>query len=199
MKNSYYNLLHRINVMQRFIFQMRFILALVFAGIWSTGTAFADKPGWAGDKKRVNYSGQETRENHRGEEKRKTHSDDRTPVHGSYDERSRNGDQKSGYFSEHKKKFVRQYYSDQFRKGHCPPGLLKKGNGCLPPGHAKMWKKGQPLPREVIFHDLPPSILGQLGPPPPMHRFVRVAQDILLISSGTGMVLDAFENIGWLD
>ena len=69
----------------------------------------------------------------------------------------------------------------------------------MPPGHAKMWRKGRPLPREVIFYNLPPSILVQLGPPPPRHRFVRVAQDILLISIGTGIVLDAFEDIDRLD
>ena len=176
--------------MQRFMFQMSFILALVFAGIWSTGTSLADKPDWAGDKKR---------ENHRYEENRENHSYDRRPAQGSYDGRSERGARTSEYFSEHKKKFIHQYYSDQFRKGHCPPGLLKKDNGCLPPGQAKMWKNGQPLPREVIFYNLPPSILEQLGPPPPRHRFVRVAQDILLISIGTGMVLDAFEDIYRLD
>jgi hypothetical protein len=62
-----------------------------------------------------------------------------------------------------------------------------------------MWKKGRPLPREAIFHDLPSTILEQLGAPPPRHRFVRVAQDILLISTGTGTVLDAFEDVGRLD
>jgi Ni/Co efflux regulator RcnB len=194
----FYNLLKRINIMQRFMFQMSLILALVFTGIWLTGTAFADKPDRAGDKKQENYRHEQRRENHRGEEMRKTHSD-RIPAHGSYDETSRNGDHKSEHFSEQNKQFIHQYYSDRFRKGHCPPGLLKKDNGCLPPGQAKMWKKGQPLPREVIFHDLPPTILGQLGEPPPMHRFVRVARDILLISTGTGKVVDAFEDIGRLD
>ncbi|MDT8380510.1 MAG: hypothetical protein RQ739_16640, partial [Desulfotignum sp.] len=189
-KNTFYTLLNRINIMQRFMFQMSFILALVFAGIWSTGTAFADKPDWAGNKKQEKY---------RDEQKLENHGYDKKPAHEPYDGRSRNGDQKSEHFSEQNKKFIHQYYSDRFRKGHCPPGLLKKKNGCLPPGQAKMWRKGQPLPREVIFHNLPSSILGQLGPPPPRHRFVRVAQDILLISIGTGIVLDALEDIGRLD
>ena len=91
---------------------------------------------------------------------------------------------------------IHEYYSDQFRQGRCPPGLAKKGNRCMPPGHAKKWSKGRPLPREVICYDLPPSILVQLGPPPSRHRFVRVAQDILLIAIGTGMVIDAVEDIG---
>lgn len=186
--------------MQRFMFQMSFILALVFAGIWSTGMALADKPDWAGDKKRENLRYEEKRENYRNEERRENYYRyDRTTEHGSYEGRSGRGARTSEYFSEHKKKFIHQYYSDQFRKGHCPPGLRKKDNGCLPPGQAKMWRKGQPLPREVIFYNLPPTILEQLGSPPPRHRFVRVAQDILLISIGAGMVLDAFEDIGRLD
>jgi Ni/Co efflux regulator RcnB len=176
--------------MQRFMFQKSLILALVFAGIWSTGTAFAEKPDRAGDKKKEKY---------RHEQKSDNHGDDKTPAQGTNDETSRNGDQKSEYFSEQNKKFIHQYYSDRFQKGHCPPGLLKKDNGCLPPGHAKKWEKGRLLPREVIFHDLPSTILGQLGEPPPKHRFVRVARDILLISTGTGKVLDSFEDIGRLD
>ncbi len=31
--------------------------------------------------------------------------------------------------------------------GHCPPGLAKKGNGCMPPGQAKkLYNIGQRLP-----------------------------------------------------
>ena len=29
------------------------------------------------------------------------------------------------------------YFSKKYGKGNCPPGLAKKNNGCLPPGHAK--------------------------------------------------------------
>jgi Ni/Co efflux regulator RcnB len=35
-----------------------------------------------------------------------------------------------------------------------------------------------------------------LGYPPAGHRYVRVAADILLIAVGTGMVVDAIEDIG---
>jgi hypothetical protein len=91
---------------------------------------------------------------------------------------------------------VRRYYSEQVHSGHCPPGLAKKHNGCMPPGQAKMWVVGQPLPRDVIFYDLPPEIVVHLGTPPPLHRFVRVASDILLIAVGTGMVVDAIDDLG---
>ena len=35
-----------------------------------------------------------------------------------------------------------------------------------------------------------------MGPPPPGYRFVRVASDILMISIGTGMVMDAVNDLG---
>lgn len=169
------------------MFQMGLALALIFAGIWSTGAALAEKPDRVHDKKR---------EPHRQEARSETHKDNRDSNHGAYDGRNEHGANGREHFGEQNQRFIHEYYSDRFRQGHCPPGLVKQGNRCIPPGHAKRWKKGRPLPREVIYYNLPPRILVQLGPPPPRHRFVRVAQDILLISIGTGMVVDAFEDIG---
>jgi hypothetical protein len=37
-----------------------------------------------------------------------------------------------------------------YRRGHCPPGLAKKHNGCMPPGQAKKWQIGHQLPREFV-------------------------------------------------
>ena len=91
---------------------------------------------------------------------------------------------------------MREYYAGQFRGGRCPPGLAKKHNGCLPPGQAKKWQVGKPLPREVIFYDLPQPLVVQIGVPPRGYRYVRVATDILLIAIGTGMVIDAINDLG---
>lgn len=88
---------------------------------------------------------------------------------------------------------VREYYAG---RDFCPPGLAKKNNGCLPPGQAKKWQMGQPLPRDVIFHALPPDLLGRLAPAPVGTRYVRVDNDILSISTLTGVVLDAVANMG---
>ena len=55
---------------------------------------------------------------------------------------------------------------------------------------------GQPLPREVIFYDVPRPLVRQLGAPPSGHRYVRVAADILLITAGTAMVVDAVQDLG---
>jgi Ni/Co efflux regulator RcnB len=66
----------------------------------------------------------------------------------------------------------------------------------MPPGQAKKWQVGRPLAREVIFYNVPQPLVVQIGPPPPGHRYVRVAGDILLIVIGTGMVVDAIQDLG---
>lgn len=120
--------------------------------------------------------------------------------HGKKEKHDR-GDRKTGRvevrFGEPQRAAVRGWYATQIEAGHCPPGLAKKHNGCLPPGQAKKrWSVGRPLPREVIFYDLPPALLVELGPPPPGCRYGRVANDVLLLALGTGMVLDAITDLG---
>ena len=98
-------------------------------------------------------------------------------------------------FDDRQRVLVRDYYSDEFHSGHCPPGLAQKHNGCMPPGQAKKWRRGYPLPRDVIYYDLPPRLVVELGTPPIGHKYVRVAADILLIAVGTGMVVDAIDDL----
>jgi len=171
--------------MKRFILHIGLILAFVLCGVFATGPAWAEKPSWAGGK---------------GVEKHKQKAlkekGDKGRDQGVSGERGGHGVKASKHFTEENRISIHNYYGGQFRSGHCPPGLAKKGNGCMPPGQAKKWTMGHPLPRDVIFYDLPSSVLVQLGPVPLNHRFVRVAADILLIATGTGMVVDAIEDIG---
>jgi Ni/Co efflux regulator RcnB len=117
---------------------------------------------------------------HKHKHKQGKHDDDRGRRH---------------YFGDDHKMVVRDYYGHP-ASGRCPPGLAKRHNGCLPPGHAKKWRMGQPLPREVVYYPVPPVLVTQIGPPPSRHKYVRVAGDILLIAIGTGMVVDAIEDLG---
>jgi len=89
---------------------------------------------------------------------------------------------------------IRDYYGGPMPRG-CPPGLAKKGNGCMPPGQAKKWMMGHPLPRDVVFYDLPPELSIRLSAPPSGYKYVRVAGDILMIAAGTGMVAAAIEDL----
>ena len=91
---------------------------------------------------------------------------------------------------------IQSYFGKEARKGKCPPGLARKNNGCMPPGQAKKWEIGRALTRDVIFHELPRQLIVDLGPPPSGYKYVRVAEDVLMIAVGTGMVMDAVKDIG---
>lgn len=153
------------------------VLALFLVGQFAIGILMAEKPAWAGND--------DGRKHHKAHE---NHDD------ASYD-RNDGGARSHAYFGDRQRIVVHDYYAGRFHSGHCPPGLAKKHNGCLPPGHAKKWRIGRPLPRDVIYYDLPPAVVVQLGAPLPRHRYVRVAADILLIAVGTGMVIDAIEDL----
>lgn len=93
---------------------------------------------------------------------------------------------------------VRDYYRDSIAREGCPPGLGPQGDGCLPPGMAKRWQIGRPLPIDPPAHELPPDLAVRIGLAPQGYRYVRVAGDILMVAVGTGVVADAIENLGRL-
>lgn len=98
--------------------------------------------------------------------------------------------------SPHDRETVYGYYRTEYVAGHCPPGLAKKHNGCLPPGQAKkLWVIGQPLPRGIAYYPLPPMLLGRLSPAPAGYQYVRVANDILLMAVGTRLVAGALADL----
>ena len=99
------------------------------------------------------------------------------------------------HFADRDRVAIRDYYSHAERRGWCPPGLAKKHDGCLPPGHARRWRIGEPLPRGVIYYNLPPTLVVRLTPPPAGYRYVRVASDILMIANGTGTVATAIQDL----
>ncbi len=147
--------------------------ALAFAGVMMACTpALADKPEWAGKNKN-----------------KKEHAE------RGDDDRGR-GDKKQKHFKDEDREYVRDYYVEETRGGRCPPGLAKKHNGCMPPGQAKKWAYGRPLPRDVVYYSVPEPVVVRIGPPPQGYRYVRVASDILLIAIGSGLVVDAIQDLG---
>lgn len=151
-------------------------LALLAASL-AAAPAWADKPSWAGQGK--GGHGHEARQG------REAPAQHRAPEQGAY-------------FADRHHQAVRDFYGQAPRGGKCPPGLAKKHNGCLPPGQAKKWTVGQPLPRDVVWYEVPRSLNRSLGLPPPGYKYVRVAGDILLIAVGTQMVVDAIKDLGGL-
>lgn len=165
----------------------RMAVTLFLAGLLGAGPVLADKPSWAGKGGKGKSGHEERGERH---ERGGRGDDDR----GERRERGEHSDRR-GHFEERHRETAREYYAQQHRSGHCPPGLAKKRNGCMPPGQAKKWKVGRPLPRDVVYYEVPQPLVIQIGPPPPGHRYVRVASDILMLATGSGMVVDAIQNL----
>ncbi len=177
--------------MERITLKTNCALALLIAGLMAAGQAAADKPSSAG-------SGRGER-GERGEHRED--SDRRHDRRRDDGERGRHGGRESSvrtreHFHERHRIVVHEFFSDEFRRGRCPPGLARKHNGCMPPGQVRTWVIGRPLPPDVIFFAVPPPLVVQFGPPPSGHRYVRVAGDILLIALGTGLVVDAIQDLG---
>lgn len=149
-------------------------LALAFAGVVAVGPALAEKPTWAGEK-----GG-------------KGHGDEQGEGRGA----SRERDHRIEHFGDPQRFAVRDYYAGQYQSGRCPPGLAKKHNGCMPPGHARKWELGYRLPQDVIYYEVPRPLVLQLGQPTAGYRYVRVAGDILMIAAGTALVVDAIRDLG---
>ena len=170
--------------MKSYGLKMKYAMALVIGGILAAGPVLADRPAGKG-------KGKDERMERRDEQKGERRDDDK---------QSRPGKDASSaerrHFEDQHRTIVRDYYAEQFRKGRCPPGLAKKHNGCMPPGQAKKWQIGRPLPRDVIYYEVPQPLVVQIGVPPSGYRYVRVASDILMIAIGTGMVIDAIQDLG---
>lgn len=73
----------------------------------------------------------------------------------------------------------------------CPPGLAKKYNGCLPPGHTKHYAIGRPLPSYVEYWAVPQEVIMLLPSAPAHTQYVLVDRDVLLISEASRKVIDA--------
>jgi Ni/Co efflux regulator RcnB len=169
------------------------ITALLAAGLFAVnGAALAEKPSWAGGGKHGKDERSEERYDDRREDRRADRREDRRDDR-RYDDRRQVS--VGIYFHDDSRRILGDYYGTQARAGKCPPGLAKKGNGCLPPGQARKWAKGRPLPADLRYYDLPHDLLVRLPAPPPRHRYVQIAGDVLLIAIGTSMVVDAVEDI----
>ena len=192
------------------------LLAAALIAALGTGAAGAEKPEWAGGGKDQGASppGQmkkaDERRGQHAERPRHNQRWDREDNKDQGERRSRDRDrreardrrapvivvQPGSYFNDGQRRHAHKWYGDQYRAGHSPPGLAKKNNGCMPPGQAKKWRVGHALPSGVVYYPVPQPVLVQLGTPPAGYRYVRVANDILLLAIGSRMVVDAITDLG---
>jgi Ni/Co efflux regulator RcnB len=164
------------STLKRSALQTNVVSVVLIAGILALAPAIAAQPPWAG-------GGKGEKEEQKGKHEKHKSETGSTVRRGEY-------------FGDPQRVIVHDYYLEQFRTGRCPPGLAKKHNGCMPPGQAKKWTIGRPLPSDVIYYEVPPQLVVQIGSPPAGYRYARVATDILLVAVGTGMVIDAIQDLG---
>lgn len=121
--------------------------------------------------------------------------------------KGKGGDHHSGYEHEHHhgddfdldvnihigsgdRELISNYIRSDVRR-NCPPGLAKKNPPCIPPGKAKKWRTGYPLPDDVVFFPVTGDLLAHLSPLPRGYRYVQVDKDVLLIAEASKKVIDA--------
>ncbi|HEY0824239.1 MAG TPA: hypothetical protein VGD76_10665 [Ramlibacter sp.] len=178
------------------------LLAVLLAACLGAGPALAQPP-WAG-------GGGKGGGEDKHERKAKASKDDRGGFEQGKGKKAKGGDADGGkgrnvarkapqpgaYFGDRNRDAVRAYYASAGKGGKaCPPGLAKKNNGCMPPGQAKKWDIGQPLPRDVVVYPVPSQLVVSLPPVPVGHKYVQVAGDILLIAIGSKMVVDGISGL----
>ena len=106
------------------------------------------------------------------------------------------GSQVTVVFTSTQREAVRQYFVQQHGRGNCPPGLAKKHNGCLPPGQAKKrYVVGRPLTPGIVVMDLPPELSVRVGAAPAGYRYAILDGDLVKLSVGTMLVVDAIEGL----
>lgn len=155
----------------RFLSSLSRCLALAAVVGLTTGAALAEKGGH--------------KDKHEKQEKRDKHA-----------KHERHEVRQGAFFNDNDRNFARTYYLQSYPDGRkCPPGLAKKNNGCLPPGQAKKWAMGQPLARDVARYPVPQPVLVRLQPVPAGYRYVRVGNDILLLSPQSAVVVDVIAGL----
>ena len=98
------------------------------------------------------------------------------------------------YFNDQQRTVVRNYYVQTYTNGkNCPPGLAKKNNGCMPPGQARNWVVGQPIPRGVTVYTVPQPVILQLPPAPYGYRYARIGGDIVLVQQQNNLIVDIIQ------
>ena len=164
------------------------LIALAIASLFLAGPALAkDDDGHGKGNKHADKQEQKA-------EKRADKQHEKAEKHAA--KRSREEVRPGSYFNDQHRTYARQYYTEHYGHGrNCPPGLAKKNNGCLPPGQARKWDVGQPIPRGVAVYSVPQPVVMHLPPPPYGYRYVRIGNDIVLVQQQNNIIVDIIVNL----
>ena len=158
------------------------IVALAIASLLMAGSAIAKKDG-DDYEKGGNKHGQK-------------HEDKREKREDKAEKRQREDIKQGAYFNEQQRTFARQYYTTTYKDGkRCPPGLAKKNNGCLPPGQARNWVVGQPVPTNVTVYSVAQPVIRMLPPAPVGYRYARLGGDIVLVQQQNNIIVDIIQGL----
>ena len=162
------------------------IAALALASLFISGPIFAkDKGDDDGDGR-----GKHSQKREDKEDKRADKEDRRA------EKRERKDIQQGTYFNDQQRTYVREYYSTNYNDGkRCPPGLAKKNNGCMPPGQARNWVVGQPVPRGVTVYSVAQPVIRMLPPAPYGYRYARIGGDIVLVQQQNNIIVDIIQGL----
>ncbi len=168
------------------------LVALAIASLFIAGPAFAkdNDDDRRGNGKHGQKHEAKADKQHEKAEKR------REKAHKEAAKRHREDIKAGSYFNDEHRDHARRYYSQRYGDGRaCPPGLAKKNNGCMPPGQARKWEVGQPLPRGVAVYTVPQPVLIHLPPAPYGYRYARIGNDIVLVRQQNNLVVDIIVNL----
>jgi hypothetical protein len=99
-------------------------------------------------------------------------------------------------FASREREAARGWIVEDRGRGHCPPGLAKKNNGCLPPGQAKKrYRVGHRCPDGIEIRPIPPALELRIGVAPPGYRYGIIDGDIVKLAVGTMLVVDAIDGL----
>ncbi len=165
-------------------------IALLAAAFVLSTPALAQKPEHAGGKGK----GGDKQEQKYEQKGQKSAGKQQDKAVKRAEKRERQEIKHGGYFNDAHRTNVRQYYTQYYAENRrCPPGLAKKNNGCMPPGQARKWQVGQPIPSGVAVYSVPQPVMVHLPPAPYGYRYARVGGDIVLIQVQGSIIVDIIQ------
>jgi len=168
------------------------IAAVAIACAFAAAPALAKDNEGKGWEKQQKHAEKAERKADKHAEKAERKADKHAGKGGKHEDGVRHG----GYFRDEHRELARRSYHEHYAgAGKCPPGLAKKNNGCMPPGQARKWAVGQPLPREVVVYEVPRPVLVTLPAAPVGYRYERVGADIVLVRVSGRVVVDIMLNV----
>ena len=172
--------------------QTQRLLALLFAAALAAGPALAGQDEGHGNK----HGDKAQKHAQKHAEKAEKHAQKAEKHAGKRGDHDRDEVRVGAYFNDHHRDAARSYYHQHYASAkNCPPGLAKKNNGCMPPGQAKKWAVGQPIPHGVVVYPVPQPVIVQFPPPPYGYRYARIGNDIVLVQAQGNLIVDIILNV----